>query len=74
MYGYRAEKLLVQIFDKGRLCYQSPDIEEIRAFCKQQIDTLWDESKRFEYPHRYYVDLSQELWDLKRRLLEELGS
>ena len=74
VYDYRAEKLLVQVFDKGKPCYQSPGIEEIREFCRQQIDTLWDESKRFEYPHRYYVDLSQELWDMKQQLLEEMGS
>ncbi len=74
VYDYRAEKLLVQIFDKGRPCYQSPDIQQIRAFCQQQLDTLWDESKRFEFPHRYYVDLSQNLWDMKSRLLEQLGS
>ncbi|WP_071434269.1 nicotinate phosphoribosyltransferase [Angelakisella massiliensis] len=74
VYDFRAEKLLHQIFDHGKLCYQSPTVEEIRSFCAAQLDTLWDESKRFEYPHRYYVDLSQKLWDVKQQLLEEMGS
>lgn len=72
--NYRAQKLLVQVFDQGCLCYHSPSVQEIRTFCHGQLDTLWEESKRFEYPHRYYVDLSQQLWDLKHRMLEEMGS
>ena len=55
-----------QIFDKGRLVYKLPSIEEIRTYCQEQIDTLWDEILRFENPHEYYVDLSKELWELKR--------
>ena len=34
-------------------------------------DTLWDEVKRFDNPHNYYVDLSQKLYDIKTRLLNE---
>ncbi len=73
IYNYRAEKLLVQVFDQGKQCYQSPAIEEIRTYCQNQLETIWDESKRFEFPHRYYVDLSQQLWDMKQKLLEALG-
>ena len=47
--------------------------EEIRRYCAEQVDTLWDEVKRFENPHRYYVDLSQKLWDERQRLLNELS-
>ena len=73
VYNYRAEKLMVQFCDRGMLCYQCPPIEAVRAYCAAQLDTLWDESKRFEYPHRYYVDLSQTLWDQKQQLLVAMG-
>lgn len=70
---YRAEKLLEPIFEKGKQVYFSPTIEELRDFCTEQMDTLWDEIRRFEFPHKYYVDLSQELWDTRRDLLIEIG-
>lgn len=50
-----------------------PPIAEMRAYCAGQIDLLWDEVKRFENPHNYYVDLSQKLWDIKQSLLEQKG-
>ena len=53
--------------------YENPPLKEIRAYCRQQVDTLWDEVKRFENPHRYYVGLSQKLWDERHRLLDEYG-
>ncbi len=68
---YLAKELLVPIFRNGECVYDTPDIDEIRAYCKTQIMTLWDEVKRFENPHRYYVDLSQKLWDIKQNLLAE---
>lgn len=69
---FTAKKLRVQIFDKGKCVYESPAIEEIREYCKQQLELIWDEVKRFENPHLYYVDLSQNLWDLKQKMLSEL--
>lgn len=48
----------------------APSLEEIRAYCKDQVDHLWDEVKRFENPHKFYVDLSPKLWEIKQRLLE----
>lgn len=66
---FYAKKLLVQIFDKGESIYESPNIHEIKSYCSNQIDLLWDEVKRFERPHEYFVDLSQELWDIKDKLL-----
>lgn len=69
--NFRAEKLLVKIFDKGRCVYESPKLEDIRRQCMEKVDKLWDEVKRFEYPHRYYVDLSLKLWNTKDRLLKE---
>ena len=61
--------LLCPIFQGGRLVYQQPSIQEIRAYCVRQVDSLWDEVKRFENPHNYYVDLSQALWDVRDQLL-----
>ena len=65
-----AKKILVQVFEKGRCVYSRPSLEEIRAYCKDQVDELWDEVKRFENPHKFYVDLSPKLWEIKQRLLE----
>jgi nicotinate phosphoribosyltransferase len=69
--NFTARKLMVQLFDKGNCVYESPGLEDIRSYCLQQADTLWEEVKRFENPHEYYVDLSQPLWDMKQRLLRE---
>lgn len=68
---FYAKKLRVKIFEKGKCIYKSPELKEIKEYCKQQIDTLWDEVLRFENPHSYYVDLSQPLWDLKHCMLKE---
>jgi nicotinate phosphoribosyltransferase len=69
--NFYARKLMVKIFDKGRCVYESPDLNTIRDYCREQVDTLWEEVKRFENPHKYYVDLSQPLWDMRERLLHE---
>ena len=71
--GFTARELMVQVFDKGRCCYRCPPLQEVRDYCAAQLATLWDESLRFEYPHRYYVDLSQKLWEMKRDMLEKAG-
>lgn len=67
--NFYAKKLLVQIFDKGEYVYDAPSLEEIKAYCKNQIDGLWDEVKRFENPHIYYVDLSPKLWEIRQNLI-----
>ncbi len=71
MRNFRAEKLLVQIFDKGKCVYDSPDVHALKEHCMTQVDTLWEEILRFENPHKYYVDLSQNLWNQKQKLLNE---
>ena len=68
-----AKEMLKPIFQKGKLVYALPNIHDIRKHCKEQVDTLWDEVKRFENPHNYYVDLSQKLWDIKNDLLNNKG-
>lgn len=65
------EPLLIPIFEKGKCVYESPSVKEIQTYCLDQIAHLWDEVKRFEFPHRYYVDLSHELWSLKQGMLKE---
>ena len=69
--NFKARKLLVPAFEKGICVYEDKPLDEIQRYCKEQIDTLWDEVLRFENPHNYYVDLSKELWELKQKLLQE---
>ena len=71
VYHFEARELLVPIYQKGKLVYKRPSVEEIKTYCAEQVDTLWDEVKRFDNPHNYYVDLSQKLYDIKTRLLNE---
>jgi len=71
VYDFTAKELQVPIFKNGELVYQKPSLEEIRAYCAQQVDTLWDEVKRFDNPHDFYVDLSQKLWDIRNELLQK---
>lgn len=70
---YYVRDLRVQLFDKGRCVYESPSVDEIKDYCQQQMETLWDETLRFENPQTYYVDLSQKLWDMKNQLLSEFA-
>ena len=67
--NYYLRELLVPIFKDGECVYESPSTEEIRSYCQDQVGRLWEEVRRFENPHIYYVDLSQKLWDLKQNML-----
>lgn len=69
--NFYAKELLIPIFEKGKLVYESPSVHDIRSYCQEQIDTLWDELLRFENPHRYFIDLSYDLWIMKQSLLNE---
>ncbi len=69
--NFYAKELLVKIFDKGELVYDMPDIHTLKENCKTKVDNLWDEVKRWENPHTYYVDLSKKLWDVKNELLNK---
>ena len=64
---------MIPVIQKGKTVYKSPEIHEIRRYCLEQVDLLWDEVKRFENPHHYYVDLSQKLWDIKQELLKQVN-
>ena len=69
--NFTAKVMQAPIFKNGELVYDEPSYEEICDYCKAQVDTLWDELKRFENPHTYYVDLSKKLWSIKNQLLAE---
>jgi len=71
--NFYARPLLKQIFKEGKCVYETPDIKVLREYCKMEIDSLWEEVKRFENPHAYYVDLSKKLWELKADLLSQYG-
>ena len=68
--NFSARELLVPVFKNGKRVYNSPNIFDIQRYCAQQVDMLWDEVKRFENPHDYYVDLSHKLWEIKQNLLK----
>lgn len=70
---YYVKDLRVQLFDKGRCVYESPSVDEIKEYCRKQMETMWDETLRFENPQTYYVDLSPKLWEIKNYLLSELA-
>ena len=70
---FTAKELLVPIFKNGECVYELPSIQEIAEYCREQIDLLWDEVKRFENPHTYYVDLSKKLYEIKNILLSVYG-
>lgn len=68
---YCVEEILKPIFKDGKCVYEVPTTNEIKALRERDMSRLWDETKRFEYPHTYYVDLSQKLWDIKMELLNQ---
>ncbi|MBQ1187287.1 MAG: nicotinate phosphoribosyltransferase [Clostridia bacterium] len=68
---FTAKKLQIKVIENGKQVYTSPSVKEIAKYRKQCVDNLWDEVKRFENPHAYYVDLSQDLWNLREKLLKE---
>ena len=68
-----ARSLNVPVFKKGELVYKTPKVDEIREYCDQQIETIWDEVQRFENPHTYYVDLSQKLWDERTKIISNIS-
>ena len=69
--NFQARELLVPVFLNGKKVYESPALKDIQTYCRQQVNTLWDEIKRFDNPQTYYVDLSQKLWDIQQELLRK---
>lgn len=69
--NFETRELLVPIFKNGECVYDLPSLGEIKEYCKAETDKIWDEVKRFENPHEYYVDMSQKLWDIRYKMLSE---
>lgn len=69
--NFTARRLMEKVFDKGNCIFKYRTITEVKDYCEKEISNLWDEVLRFENPHQYYVDLSEKLWDMKHKLLEE---
>ncbi len=69
--SYTMREMLVPVFRNGRQVYKSPSVMEIREYCRKELESLWDEAKRFSYPHETYVDLSEKLWNMKNELLQK---
>ena len=71
--SYIMREIMVPVFKGGKCCYESPKVMEIREYCKKELDTLWDETRRLVNPHKVYVDLSKKLYDIKIELLDRMG-
>ncbi|MDR2546949.1 MAG: nicotinate phosphoribosyltransferase [Lachnospiraceae bacterium] len=69
--SYTLRELMVPVFENGKCVYQSPSVMAIRDYCRRELDTLWEETRRFVNPHPVYVDLSQPLYDIKMKLLKQ---
>lgn len=68
--NYYVKELMNRIYENGKLVYEVPGLDETKEYCRQQVENLWEETKRFENPQPYIVDLSRDLWDLKQEILE----
>ena len=68
---YTMRELPVQVFKDGECVYHSPKVMDIQKYCKEELNTLWDETKRLVNPHEVHVDLSKPLWDMKHALLDK---
>ena len=71
--NFTARELLIPIFKDGNLVYDVPAISEVKAYCAKELEEIWDEVKRFDNPHRYYVDLSEKLWNIKKELIHTMA-
>lgn len=69
--NFIARPLCVNIFQKGELVYNLPTAQEIKEYCNIQVESIWDEVQRFENPHTYYVDLTQDLWNERDKMIKE---
>ena len=67
--NYEVKELQTQIYSNGKLIYKSPNLKEIAEYSKKQLDSIWEELKRLRNPQKYYVDISQKLYDLKTEML-----
>ena len=71
---FRVRELLMPVFIKGQCVYTSPSVMQIREYCANELNTLWDETRRLVNPHEVHVDLTQKLWDVKKKLLDDYNN
>ena len=71
---YTLREIMVPVFKNGECVYESPEVMDIQKYCKEEMATLWDESKRLVNPHQVYVDLSKKLYDVKQELLNNYST
>ena len=71
--SYVTRELMIPVFLKGKRVYESPKVMDIQKYCKEELSTLWEESRRLEYPHRTHVDLSMPLWKMRNELLDQVS-
>lgn len=71
--SYTMREMMVPIFRNGECIYQSPSVKEIADYCRQEKETLWEETQRLFYPHQIYVDLSPKLYEVKKNLLNQVN-
>lgn len=69
--NYSVKEMQVQIFKQGELIYDIPTLEEVRNYAQKSLKELWPELRRFSFPHKYYIDLSQKLWDVKNSMIQK---
>lgn len=70
---YTLRELMLPVFQDGKCCYKSPKVMDIRDYCREEQNTLWEETRRLVNPHRVHVDLSSRLYDVKIALLDQMG-
>ena len=71
--SYTMREIMIPVFRNGECCYESPKVMDIREYCRKELDTLWDETRRLVNPHKVYVDLSKKLYDMKIELLDRMS-
>ena len=71
--SYTLRELMIPVFQSGKCCYTSPKVMDIRAYCQEELGTLWEETRRLVNPHKVYVDLSSKLYDIKIQLLDQMN-
>ena len=71
--SYTLREIMVPVFRNGECCYTSPKVMDIRAYCQDELNTLWEETRRLVNPHKVYVDLSHKLYDIKISLLDQMN-
>jgi len=72
--NYHLEAMLKPVFSKGKYVLDEPSLKTIAEYKKTSLDAFWPEIKRFYFPHKYHVDLSEKLWSIKNKLIEVLSS